>query len=182
MQLIGEQGLAHASMSLLAERAGVSRATLYHYFPDLDHVLLAWVELQVDRFVSQVAQLAGSEPSPPARLGLIISQLADYFGSRDHRLGLEQLGNLAVAPTTARAVADRMGPLMDLVASCLRAGQLEGAFRTDLDPEVHAALILGLLGAIRPHLISGRYSPSGAASAVSSLVLHGVLSEERQLG
>lgn len=180
MQLIGERGLAHVSMSLLAERAGVSRATLYHNFSDLDHVLVAWVELQVDRFVSEVAQLAGDEPSPEGRLNLVISRLADYFGSRDHRLGLEQLGNLAMAPTTGRAVGERMGPLMDLVAGCLRAGQLEGVFRADLDPEVHAALILGLLGAIRPHLISGRYSPSEAASAVSSLVLHGVSTRERE--
>lgn len=182
MQLIAERGLAHVSMSLLAERAGVSRATLYHYFSNLDNVLVAWVELQVDRFVSEVAQLAAAEPNPQARLGLVISRLADYFGSREHRLGLEQLGNLAMAPATARAVAERMGPLMDLVASCLRAGQRDGSFRGDLDPEVHAALILGLLGAIRPHLASGRYSPSGAAAAVSSLVLHGVVSAEPRLG
>ena len=180
MQLIGERGLAHVSMSLLAERAGVSRATLYHNFSDLDHVLVAWVELQVDRFVSEMAQLAGGEPSPEARLNLVISRLADYFGSTDHRLGLEQLGNLAMAPTTGRAVGERMGPLMDLVAGCLRAGQREGVFRVDLDPEVHAALILGLLGAIRPHLVSGRYSPSEAAAAVSSLVLHGVTIGERE--
>jgi AcrR family transcriptional regulator len=174
MELIGEHGLAHVSMSLLAERAGISRATLYHYFPDLDHVLLAWVELQVDRFVSQVEQLANAEPDPRARLALIIAQLTDYFASRDHRLGLEQLGSLAVAPATAKAVADRMSPLMDLVADCLRTGQEVGLFRTDLDAEVHAALILGLLGAIRPHLVSGRYTPSTAAGAVSSLVLEGV--------
>jgi AcrR family transcriptional regulator len=174
MELIGEQGLAHVSMSLLAERSGVSRATLYHYFPDLDHVLLAWVELQVDRFVSRVAELAGGEPDPEARLRLVISQLTEYFSSRDHRLGLEQLGSQAMAPSTARAVGERMGPLMDLVTNCLRAGLGEGRFRADLDPEVHAALILGLLGAIRPHLVSGRYTASGAASAVSSLVLHGI--------
>jgi AcrR family transcriptional regulator len=174
MELIGEHGLAHVSMSLLAERAGVSRATLYHYFPDLDHVLLAWVELQVDRFVSRVEQLASAEPDPRARLALIIAQLSDYFASRDHRLGLEQLGNLAVAPATARAVAERMAPLMGLVADCLRTGQEVGVFRSDLDAEVHAALILGLLGAIRPHLVSGRYTPGTAAGAVSSLVLEGV--------
>lgn len=161
-------------MSLLADRAGVSRATLYHYFPDLDHVLLAWVELQVDRFVSGVERLASAEPDPRAQLALIIAELTDYFASRDHRLGLEQLGNLAVAPATARAVADRMSPLMELVSNCLRTGQEMGQFRPDLDPEVHAALILGLLGAIRPHLVSGRYTPGQAAGAVTSLVLEGV--------
>ncbi len=174
MELIGEHGLAHVTMSSLAERAGVSRATLYHYFPDLDHVLLAWVELQVDRFVSRVAQLAGEEPDPRARLALIIAQLTDYFASRDHRLGLEQLGTLAVAPVTARAVAERMSPLMELVSDCLRTGQRMGQFRAELDPEVHASLILGLLGAMRPHLVSGRYAPGAAARAVSSLVLDGV--------
>jgi len=174
MALIGERGLAGVSMSLLAERAGVSRATLYHYFPDLDHVLVAWVELQVDRFVGRVSGQVAAEADPERRLEVIVAELAMYFSGQDHRLGMEHLGSEAVAPTTARAVSARMLPLTDLIAGAIREGQQAGRFRPQLDPQVHAELLLGLLGAIRPHLISGRYSAKAAAEAISAMFIHGI--------
>lgn len=177
IRLIADEGLAHVTMSLLAERAGVSRATLYHYFPDLDHVLVAWVERQVDRFISDLARKVEGEADPVRRLQVIILDLATYFAGPDHRMSLEQLGSQALAPATARAVADRMSPLMELVAGCLRSGQAAGLFRPDFDSEIHAELILGLLGAIRPHLVSRRYSSSRAAEAVTHLVLRGIAVE-----
>ena len=45
--LIAEAGFAGASMTRVAERAGVTRATLYKYFPDVEALLGAWHERQV---------------------------------------------------------------------------------------------------------------------------------------
>jgi len=41
-QLVEQQGLLALTMSEVAERAGIGRATLYKYFPDVQTLLAAW--------------------------------------------------------------------------------------------------------------------------------------------
>ena len=47
--LISEKGMSEVSMSELAKQAGVSRRTLYNYFPDVGQVIVAWMENEFDR-------------------------------------------------------------------------------------------------------------------------------------
>ena len=42
--LVAEHGLRSVTMSQIAERTGIGRATLYKYFPDVEAILLAWHE------------------------------------------------------------------------------------------------------------------------------------------
>jgi len=48
IDLVAEEGVTKASMAALAQRAGIGRATLYKYFPDVEHALIAHVEREVD--------------------------------------------------------------------------------------------------------------------------------------
>ena len=45
--LVAERGVTGVSMSEVAKRTGLGRATLYKYFPDVDSILVAWHERQV---------------------------------------------------------------------------------------------------------------------------------------
>ncbi len=45
--LVAEQGLLQVTMSQIAEQAGIGRATLYKYFPDIESILLAWHDRQI---------------------------------------------------------------------------------------------------------------------------------------
>ncbi len=45
--LVEEQGLLQVTMSQIAEQAGIGRATLYKYFPDIESILLAWHDRQI---------------------------------------------------------------------------------------------------------------------------------------
>ncbi|MDR0358963.1 MAG: TetR/AcrR family transcriptional regulator, partial [bacterium] len=47
--LVAERGLASVTMSQIAEQTGIGRATMYKYFRDVDSILIAWHERQVDR-------------------------------------------------------------------------------------------------------------------------------------
>ena len=54
--LVVRHGLRGVTMSQVAEDAGIGRATLYKYFPDVDAMIAAWHERQVtahlDRLVA----------------------------------------------------------------------------------------------------------------------------------
>jgi len=55
--LVGERGVTGVTMSEVAQRAGVGRATLYKYFADVESVLVAWHERQVGDHLRQLATI-----------------------------------------------------------------------------------------------------------------------------
>src|ERR687888_497233 len=54
--LVAEDGLLSVTMSKIAERTGIGRATLYKYFPDVEAILHAWHERQIADHLAQLAQ------------------------------------------------------------------------------------------------------------------------------
>ena len=80
LELVSERGLAGVSMSALAQRAGISRATLYHYFPDLEQVLLAWVGEEVDAFVAELARELSGLDDPVAAFEPFVTTKPEGMG------------------------------------------------------------------------------------------------------
>src|ERR1700692_4775574 len=50
LDLIGRRGVRRLGMQEIAEAAGVSRGTLYRYFPSKDHVLMGAADYDERRF------------------------------------------------------------------------------------------------------------------------------------
>ena len=46
-RLVAERGLTSVTMSAIATEAGIGRATLYKYFPDVEAILVAWHERDI---------------------------------------------------------------------------------------------------------------------------------------
>jgi AcrR family transcriptional regulator len=60
-RLFVDERLASPSMDLIAATAAVSKATLYVYFPDREHLLLALIEHEIESSVSLVLWEPGTE-------------------------------------------------------------------------------------------------------------------------
>src|SRR5215216_6512683 len=57
MVLVSEHGLRSVTMSRIAEKTGIGRATLYKYFPDVESILLAWHERQITGHLEYLAEV-----------------------------------------------------------------------------------------------------------------------------
>lgn len=66
--LVADSGLGSVTMSRIAQEAGIGRATLYKYFPDLDAVLLAWHDQHVAAHLARLRELVDSPGEPLDRL------------------------------------------------------------------------------------------------------------------
>jgi AcrR family transcriptional regulator len=84
VELVAEQGLRAATMSQIAERAGIGRATLYKYFPDVEAILLAWHERQVEGHLQQLKQIRAGANSAWERLELVLAAYAEIERQRHH--------------------------------------------------------------------------------------------------
>ena len=63
-ELIAAHGLTGVTMSRLAATTGIGRATLYKYFPDVDAVLHAWHDRQVEQHDGPAQAVVGVRPEP----------------------------------------------------------------------------------------------------------------------
>jgi AcrR family transcriptional regulator len=75
---IGRHGLAKLGMSDVLEHAGVSRGTLYRYFPSREALLRSLAEAESERFQRRVGDALRAAPPGGARLRLALQYVASY--------------------------------------------------------------------------------------------------------
>jgi AcrR family transcriptional regulator len=137
--LVAEHGLA-LTMSQVAGRAGIGRATLYRHFADVDAVLTAWHERQIAEHLQQLADVRDRAGVPADRLAAV---LAAYAGLSRHRHGGEAAARLHHNEHVTAAQALLRAFLAGLIAEAARAGQV----RTDVPTEELADYALAALSA-----------------------------------
>ncbi len=93
--LLGESGISATNMIDIADRAQVSRASLYNHFRDKHEVFIALVETEIER----VATIALVAPSRADALYMISREISEHDGLRT---AITRDGDLMAAALTAR--------------------------------------------------------------------------------
>jgi len=127
-ELVAEQGLRAVTMSRIAERTGIGRATLYKYFSDVEAVLAAWHERQVHGHMRQLAGLRDRGGSARARLDSVLEAYA--FIQHEHHEG-ELTARLHQAPHMDHAQQHLREFIGDLIAEGAAAGDLRDDVAAD---------------------------------------------------
>jgi AcrR family transcriptional regulator len=123
--LVAERGLRAVTMSQVAERTGIGRATLYKYFPDAEAVLAAWHERQVHGHLEQLAALSDRGGDPAERLEAVL--LAYALIQHDHHEG-----ELAAQLHRAEHLAHAHQHLRDFIGALVAEGAAAGVLRDDV--------------------------------------------------
>ena len=74
--LVAEHGLTSVTMSQIAEKTGIGRATLYKYFPNVEAILLAWHERQITVHLEHLAEVRGRAGDAAERLEAVLEAYA----------------------------------------------------------------------------------------------------------
>jgi AcrR family transcriptional regulator len=119
--LVAERGLLAVTMSQIAERAGIGRATLYKYFPDVDAVLVAWHERQVAAHLETLMAIGGREAPAIERLEAVLEAYALLSHGRH---GNELAALLHRTDHVARAHARLAGFIEELVREAAASGDV----------------------------------------------------------
>ncbi|MBC2875494.1 MULTISPECIES: TetR/AcrR family transcriptional regulator [Streptomyces] len=174
VQIAAEQGLAGTTMSKIAERAGVSRATAYNYFKDVEHVLLSVVSDEVDRFYGQLRERLDGVHGPRARLEAFLTAHLEYFARPERRSGALQLQALGISPSIRERMAAHTDRLRALLSEVLENGRAEGVFDERVSPGRHAELLMHLLSAARGQVLKGDVPVATLAADLLLLVESGL--------
>ncbi len=163
--LVGEQGLRAVTMSELAKRAGIGRATLYKYFPDVEAALHAWHEGHVAGHLIRLVEVEATGNSPAARLEAVLHAYAQIAHERG-RHDAELVALLHRGEHAARAREQLRAKIAGLFAEAARVGQA----RADVAPDELAGFCLHALDG------AGRLKSKAAVARLVSLILSGVRS------
>jgi AcrR family transcriptional regulator len=129
--LVAEQGLLSVTMSQIAEKTGIGRATLYKYFPDVEAILLAWHERHVSGHLEYLAELRDQAGGTAERLEAVLEAYAlishESHGHHDTELAAFLLRDEHVA----RAHQQLRGMIRDLLSERGQTGDV----RDDVAPE-----------------------------------------------
>jgi AcrR family transcriptional regulator len=143
--LVARHGLRGVTMSQVAEDAGIGRATLYKYFPDVDAVLSAWHARQVTAHLDRLAAAADSAADPADRLAAVLHAYADIAREPHGRHGAD----LAVSLHASAHVAEAHARLHRLVHDVLAGAVASGHVRDDVPVEELVDYCLCALSAAR---------------------------------
>jgi AcrR family transcriptional regulator len=164
--LVAEHGVRSVTMSQIAERTGIGRATLYKYFPRVEAILLAWHERRVAGHLDHLAEVRDRAADAVERLEAVLEAYAlirhemqrhhdtelgmfvhgDEHASRaQHRLR-EMIRELLTAAAETGDVRDDVGA-DELTSYCLHALAAAGSL-----PSKHAVrrLVAVTLAGLRP--------------------------------
>lgn len=128
--LAGEHGLLSVTMSQIAERAGVGRATLYKYFPDVEAILHAWHERQIASHLDQLAHAGDQATNPGERLRIVLATYARHTQHGHHRHDTELAALLHRGTHVDRAQQRLHALISDLIAEAVKTGDV----RDDIAP------------------------------------------------
>jgi AcrR family transcriptional regulator len=105
--LFANQGYAATSMNQVADAAGLSKATLYHYYRDKDALLSSIADAHVSRLLALVQDALALPLSPEARLREMIRLIViEYAGAQHaHRVLTEDVKFMA--PEDRERVLDK---------------------------------------------------------------------------
>jgi AcrR family transcriptional regulator len=141
-RLVGERGLPAVTMSLIAEQAGIGRATLYKYFPDVEAILLAWHDRRVGEHLQRLRAIGEQYDGPAERLRAVLTGYA--FLSRHRGRHPSDLASFLHHGTRLDAAQQQLAALVAELAGDAAA---VGAVRSDVGAGELAAYALHALAA-----------------------------------
>lgn len=152
------------SMTEIARRAGVVRATIYVHFPTRVALIEA-VTAKAIREAVEIVKAAEPERGEPAEaLARVLAATWRYL-ARFHALaGI----NMRLPPAEVRR---RHRPVLAAIQPLIERGQRSGAFRSDVPASWHLSMALALVHAATEEVRSRRLSDAEVEAALTSSVL-----------
>jgi len=142
--LFAESGFDSASMNAIAERAGVSKANIFHHFKSKNALYLEVLKTACSESAPHIDQLGNGS-------GTLVERLRDFSQShlanilRDEKISrLIQRDLVENGPQRGKEFAEQVfGQNFARLVEILRCGQKNGELRKGIDPAMLATLLIG---------------------------------------
>lgn len=146
LELAAEQGIKNVTTQAIADRVGIAQPTIFRHFKTRDAIFLAAIEwISGQLFKALGSFFTGDLPADERLRRLLNRQLNLVSGTRGIARVLFSDRLHSEAPELKAAVRGVMDRYARHVAELIREGARTGRFRSDIDPEEAARLIMAMI-------------------------------------
>ena len=141
--LVSEQGLRSVTMSEIAEKTGIGRATLYKYFPDVETILHAWHQRHIDAHIEHLTAVRDRATTANERLESVLAAHALHI----HETRNHHENELSALVHRGEHVAHAQRQLRDFIEALVTDAAKTGSVRDDAAPGELAEFCIHAVGA-----------------------------------
>ncbi|SIR79925.1 TetR/AcrR family transcriptional regulator [Williamsia sterculiae] len=178
VSVLAEHGFRGTSVDAIAQRAGVSKGLMWHYFEDRDDLMVRTAEhalLELRHAVA--ARIDLTAPAPDVIRAAIhgAAHTRDTHGAQRRALD-EIVNNLRTAEGSARFTLRDYEDMYLAQERIFRRGQDDGDFRAALNPRALAVTYQGAVDAMLGYLDAHPdVDADGYAATVADILLDGIV-------
>jgi AcrR family transcriptional regulator len=149
--LFNEHGYRGTDLSQIAGAVGLARNSLYRYYPDKDHILLACLEREMTPILAQVDEVSRSGADPRARIRRWLELQLEIAATSCH--GAMQM--VEDVGRSSPAMARKISALHEPAARVLREAVEEILEGSERDAALTTAMIFSMLRSAAAHAMAG---------------------------
>lgn len=152
MELFKTQGYEQTTMDDIANKAEISRGTLFNYFPSKDALLLPWGEEILDQFVQpRLTDYLATQPKTIDVLRFLFASMGESVLAAPDVI--RAFVGEALKPNNKPQVERTRTGMLEIFVKVLRYGQARGEVRSDIPLEDIAGYMSALQTGLLFHLL-----------------------------
>ncbi len=140
LEIVATDGMSGLTMSSIADKAGISRQTLYRYYPDIDSVLTAAMtsSASIEAHINELTSVGTPSEQLDSFVAIILEGAAAGHPSPTQ---YEQ----SLPPQAREAARKHAEQIERLVIGIVKQGVADGSFSADLNASIDGAIVYRLI-------------------------------------
>ncbi len=176
--VFARKGFFHARISEIAQEAGVADGTIYLYFDNKDHLLIAVFEEEMQAIIGRFQDALRPIGDPVERLRGFIRMHAEMVIENPDLAHVLQIELRQSSTFMSDYKPVRFQEFLDILEGIIIEGRKAGVFRQDIHPGTVKRAVFGALDELALHWImrEGRYDLRASSAELADLFIHGIRS------
>lgn len=168
MELFKANGCQQTTMDDIADKAEISRGTLFNYFPSKDALLLPWGQEILEQYVRpKLTAYLGTQPRTIEVLAFLFGKMSEtVLASPDV---IRAFMGEAMKPKNKAHIERARTGMQEIFVQVLRYGQSRGEVRSDIPLEDLAGYVNALQAALLFRLLESQ--PEDSAQEIARMMM-----------
>jgi len=173
--VFARDGISRASMNDVAKQAGISKATIYHYYSSKDELIHDILDSYLSTLRDRICQIDLNGLTPEAQLNRVVTEFLLAYEGMDHKHKIQNEGLPLLPKAKQKILKDYQHEMIEIVQTILLAGFTNHAGDDKTQLKYTTMSIFGMLNWFYMwHPKANQKERKQYARTVTTMTFHGI--------